>query len=77
VLPMMTANTAAVLKLAKKGRLDRGCDGDVAVLERDTLTPRHVVAGGRVLLRDGAPAVREAWVQNTTRRFHFDATEEA
>jgi beta-aspartyl-dipeptidase (metallo-type) len=77
VLPIMTANTAAVLKLPKKGRLDRGCDGDVAVLERDTLAPRHVVAGGRVLLRDGAVAVREAWAQNTTRRFQFDAAEEA
>ena len=77
VLPIVTANTAAVLKLARKGRLARGCDGDVAVLERDTLEPRHVVAGGRVMLRDGAVAVRETWAEGATRRIHLDAKQEA
>lgn len=63
VLPLVTTKTAAVLKLAAKGRLERGCDGDVAVLEKDSLTPRHVVARGGIMMRDGRAAVRASWMR--------------
>jgi beta-aspartyl-dipeptidase (metallo-type) len=54
VLPVVTSNPAAALGLRNKGRLEAGCDGDVAVLERGTLRVRHLFARGRALIRDGA-----------------------
>jgi beta-aspartyl-dipeptidase (metallo-type) len=77
VLPLVTSNTAAVLKLRTKGRLARGFDGDVAVLDRATLQPRHVVAGGRVLMRDGAVIAQEGFLEDSTRRIHLDGTKKA
>jgi beta-aspartyl-dipeptidase (metallo-type) len=53
-LPVVTSNTAAALGLGDKGRLEVGCDADLTVLERGTLAVRHVVAGGRLVVRDGA-----------------------
>jgi beta-aspartyl-dipeptidase (metallo-type) len=77
VLPLVTSNTAAVLKLKWKGRLATGCDGDIAVLDRGTLTPRHVIAGGRVMMRDGVVAAREAFLDDSTRRIHLNGTKKA
>jgi beta-aspartyl-dipeptidase (metallo-type) len=77
VLPLVTSNTAAVLKLRTKGRLARGCDADVAVLERGSLEPRHVIAGGRVMMRGGAIVTREGFLEDSTRRIHLDGTKEA
>lgn len=77
VLPLVTTNTATVLKLRSKGRLERGCDADVAVLERESLAPRHVIAAGRVLMRNGAVVAREGWMNGSTRRIHLDAEQEA
>lgn len=37
VLPLVTSNSARVLRLEKKGRLDAGCDADLFVLAPDTL----------------------------------------
>ncbi|HLL81994.1 MAG TPA: amidohydrolase family protein [Longimicrobium sp.] len=54
VLPLVTANPAAALKLRRKGRLEVGCDADVVVLERESLRVRHVFARGRLLVRDGS-----------------------
>ena len=59
LLPAVTANTARVLKLPGKGRIDAGADADLLVLERDSFDPVHVVAGGRVLVRDGRPLADE------------------
>lgn len=56
VLPVVTANTARVLKLPDKGRVAAGADADLAVLEAGSLELVHLVAGGRVLVRDGAVA---------------------
>ena len=77
VLPLVTSNTAAVLKLPSKGRLAPGCDGDVAVFERDTLAPRHLAAGGRVLMRDGAVVARESFLEDSTRRIRLHGSKEA
>ncbi len=52
-LPHFTRNTAEVLKLTAKGRLAEGMDGDVLVIDKATFEPRHVLARGRPLLRDG------------------------
>ena len=55
LLPI-TANPAAALKLARKGRIAPGMDGDLVVLDRE-LKPVAVVALGRVMLSDGEERV--------------------
>jgi beta-aspartyl-dipeptidase (metallo-type) len=69
VLPLVTTNTARVLKLEKKGRIATGCDGDVVIMSRDTLEVRTVIAGGKVLVRDGVPEVHEKWLEKGKRNF--------
>ena len=56
VLPVFTRNIADVLRLAKKGRIERGCDADLVVLD-PAGRPRDVMARGRFLVRSGAPVV--------------------
>jgi beta-aspartyl-dipeptidase (metallo-type) len=53
LLPLFTANTAAALHLAEKGRLAEGSDADIVVLRRETLDLVHLIARGRLLVRDG------------------------
>jgi beta-aspartyl-dipeptidase (metallo-type) len=67
LLPLVTTNTAAVLALHGKGRLAVGCDGDVVVLHGRSLQRRHVVVGGRVLLRDGQLAQSPAFLEDSNR----------
>jgi beta-aspartyl-dipeptidase (metallo-type) len=64
---LVTANTAAVLKLERKGRVSEGCDADILILRRDTLAPVHVIARGRALLRDGRPEVTERFLESSNR----------
>lgn len=55
VLPFFTANVARVLRLGQKGHVAVGGDADLVVLEADGAI-RHVMAGGRFVVRDGAPS---------------------
>ena len=68
MLPLVTANTARVLKLGRKGRLADGCDADVLVLRRDTLDVVHVFARGRRLVDDGRLVTPERWLETSRRR---------
>jgi beta-aspartyl-dipeptidase (metallo-type) len=70
-LRLVTENTARVLKLEGKGRLAEGMDADVVVLDRDAFSVRHVVAMGRVMVADGAPVVREAFLEESKRDWHL------
>ena len=54
VLPVFTANVASLLRLGGKGRLGPGSDADVLVLD-GALEIRDLIAGGRWLVRGGAP----------------------
>jgi beta-aspartyl-dipeptidase (metallo-type) len=67
MLPLVTSNTARVLKLPNKGRLIAGADADLIILDRATLELRHVFARGRHLLADGALRVRESFLHASTR----------
>ncbi len=68
MLPLVTSNTAAVLKLARKGRLAPGCDADVVVLRRDTLDVVHVFARGQRMVDDGRLVAREHFLRSSRRR---------
>jgi beta-aspartyl-dipeptidase (metallo-type) len=59
VLPLVTTNTARVLKLNAKGTLDAGKDADVVVLRRDSLELVDVIAGGQRQVAQGRLNVKD------------------
>jgi beta-aspartyl-dipeptidase (metallo-type) len=67
VLPLVTENTARILKLQLKGTLERGKLADVLVLERDSLAVRHVWSKGRCAVRDGALVLRPGFLAQSKR----------
>lgn len=67
LLPMVTANTAEVLRLQGKGRLEPGRDADVLVVRKDSMEIEHVVAKGRVMMRDRKLQVRERYLESSPR----------
>ncbi|SIT88404.1 beta-aspartyl-peptidase [Edaphobacillus lindanitolerans] len=52
-LPLVTSNTARALKLGRKGRIATDADADFAILDKESLQLREVVAKGRRLMKDG------------------------
>ena len=74
VLPMITTNAARILRLDRKGRLERGRDGDVVVLQRGSLEIVHVVAGGTVMVRDGELVEREHFLEKSNRKVALHGT---
>lgn len=71
VLPLVTRNTAGILKLAEKGTLEKGKMGDVLILRRDSLEVVHVLSRGRFVVRDGEPVVEEPWLDGSSREIHM------
>lgn len=57
VLPSMTSNVAALLKLHNKGRLEHGNDADLLVLDSQ-FNVQHVMARGRWHVRDQRAVIR-------------------
>lgn len=68
VLPLVTSNPARVLKLDRKGRLERGYDADLLALRRDSLEIAHVFARGGARVCDGKPVVAEKFLMRSNRR---------
>lgn len=71
VLALVTANTASVLKLAGKGRLEAGRDADLLVLRRDSLEIVEVIARGRRMVKRGDLEVHEKVVETSSRELHL------
>jgi beta-aspartyl-dipeptidase (metallo-type) len=71
ILPIVTVNTARVLKLQRKGRLAVGCDADVLVLRRDSLAVAEVIAMGRPFVSGGNPVFRERFLEKSNRRIEL------
>jgi beta-aspartyl-dipeptidase (metallo-type) len=72
MLAHVTTNTASVLQLKHKGRLETGGDADVLVLRKDSLEIKDVFACGRRLVRDGALAFSENFLSETNRLIRLD-----
>jgi beta-aspartyl-dipeptidase (metallo-type) len=68
VLPLVTSNTARVLKLDGKGSLAAGKDADVLVLRQGSLDLKGVIACGRRLMIDGEVVVTERFLEDSNRR---------
>jgi len=66
-LPLVTRNAAEVLHLDAKGRLKPEADADLVVLRKETLDIVHVIAKGKVLVRDGEILVRERFLEESER----------
>ena len=72
VLPIVTLNPARAVKLHKrKGTIEAGKDADVAVLDRDTLDVREVIARGNRMVRDGQVARGEKFLEKSFRTIHL------
>ena len=72
VLPIVTLNPARAVKLDKrKGTIEAGKDADVAVLDRDTLDVREVIARGNRMVRDGQVARGEKFLEKSFRTIHL------
>jgi beta-aspartyl-dipeptidase (metallo-type) len=52
-LSFVTTNTARVLRLHSKGRVETGFDADLMILDKDSLEVRDLFARGARLLRNG------------------------
>jgi beta-aspartyl-dipeptidase (metallo-type) len=72
-LPLVTANTSALLKLVRKGRLAAGNDADALVLRKDTLEIRDVIAQGRCLVRQGKLTFSEDFLSESNREIKLGA----
>ena len=57
-LKPLTSNPARILKLARKGRILPGCDGDICLLREKDLSLHTVIAKGQVMVAEGAAVVR-------------------
>jgi beta-aspartyl-dipeptidase (metallo-type) len=67
VLPLVTANTAKVLKLDSKGSIREGKAADCLLLEKDSFELREVIASGKRLLKEGKIAFKEAFLKDSNR----------
>jgi len=53
----ITSNPAAILKLKGKGRIEKGYDADLCLLNAEDLTINMVVAKGNIMVKEGKPTV--------------------
>jgi len=60
ILPVFTRNVARVIRMPSKGQLVAGADADLVVLEPSGKI-RHVMCGGRWVVRDGTVLTRGAF----------------
>jgi beta-aspartyl-dipeptidase (metallo-type) len=70
-LRLVTSNTARVLQLNQKGTLRVGSDADLIVVERSNWHLRHVVARGKVMMRDGRVVVKESSMLKSNRHLEM------
>jgi beta-aspartyl-dipeptidase (metallo-type) len=71
LLALVTRNTAEVLKLEHKGRLEVGAHGDILVMERDEFELVHLLAQGKRLVKDGSLIVREEFLEDSNRHIEL------
>jgi beta-aspartyl-dipeptidase (metallo-type) len=72
VLALVTSNTAKVLKLDLKGKIEAGKAADCLILEKNSFELREVIVGGRRLFKDGKPAFKEAFLKDSNRSIKLD-----
>jgi beta-aspartyl-dipeptidase (metallo-type) len=76
LLALVTKNTATVLGLKQKGRLETGAHGDILVMEADGFELVHVLAQGKRMVTDGSVAVREKFLEESNRQISLRGDED-
>lgn len=71
VLRLATRNTASILKLDKKGVLEKGRMGDILLLEKDSFEVVHVLSKGLMMVRDGSVVKEESFLDNSDRQIRL------
>jgi beta-aspartyl-dipeptidase (metallo-type) len=71
ILPLFTLNTATVLQLGQKGRLEENKAADVLVLKKDNLMIKEVISRGRRLLKNGQLNFTEKFLEESNRRINL------
>jgi beta-aspartyl-dipeptidase (metallo-type) len=71
LLPLVTENTAKILKFKDKGKLGNGYDSSFIVLENKTLELIHVCSKGKFMMKDGIMCVKEKFLENSNREIHL------
>ena len=69
MLPLVTTNTARVLKLPGKGVIAERLDANVLVLQKGSLDVREVIARGQRMVIGGEVVVRERFLQDSSRNY--------
>lgn len=67
LLALVTRNTAEVLKLEQKGRLEFGAHGDLLLVDRSEFRVVHVLAQGKRMVKDGTLVARESFLEGSNR----------
>ncbi len=71
ILPHFTSNTARILQLRSKGSLEPDKDGDLLVLDPETLEIREVIARGKCMVSNGQVKVEESFLKDSERRIQL------
>lgn len=71
ILPLITTNTARILKLDKKGRIEVGADADFVSVDPGSFNLLHVVAGGRFFMREGHILYHQKILDNSNRKIEI------
>lgn len=72
VLACVTANTAKVLQLEQKGKLEEGKDADLLILSKEDLEIKDVIANGRRLMKSGKLNFKEKFLEESNRHIKLD-----
>lgn len=57
----ITENPANILKLKNKGRIEKGMDGDIVLVDRENYEIQTVISKGVIMCKDGVPVVRDTF----------------
>lgn len=68
LIPLVTRNTASVLKLRNKGELLEGYDADIIVVGKKDFELKFVIAKGKILFRQGQVTVPDFALAESNRK---------
>lgn len=71
ILPLVTSNPARILKLDKKGLIDIGADADLVVVDPSTYEIHHVIANGKIFMKDKKMEYEAKYLNYSTRKIEI------
>ncbi|MDD4976498.1 MAG: beta-aspartyl-peptidase [Bacteriovorax sp.] len=71
ILPLVTTNTARILKLRNKGHIALEADADLVAVDRSTLEINHVIAKGKLFIKDGKSLYNQLILDRSNRKIEI------